>query len=645
LDDAGAGGDWKGERDMFGKPRNAGVLLVGCIAICLTAEVARAQRIPPAREDELVSLIPAEAVFFLERRGHEAVRQAFLASNLGKMAQDEAIKQFVHESRVRIGRMIVKQMFDLTDDDEIARHQKLLHQVLKPFWYNRCAMYVTVEEMLGSEPGLGFICLPGDKYRKECSDALDALMKVGLPPKGQPGTRQAFTYKSGTLIWRGVAKSSSAFKLPEDPDKRLEDLKQRSLFMVNWTVPMLLIATDLSAADAMESVMSSRIKTKADSPSLKAVMQKTALKDWAFRWHLDVEALMRMLRAKLSDEGLPAPVTAMGLDRIRGVGGTGGYADNVYTRMTYVDAPKAAGGLLGILKKGGSYKRAFSMVPSDATFCLAGHLDTKVLLKMVREILVEEAPPAQTRPTGATRPVQQLPERAARILKQLDLLAEASDGNAAVFVTDLQAMAMGMFGAGGAPVGGVLDLKDPAKATKAIEELVKLSGTQGALPDDEDTAPPRPKQYRNMPIRYAGEKVRLAILKDRVVVALGDPALKAAIDTALDKTGGFEPGSKGVRLAQLAGDGSAIFAMDLAGLAKLIWPMLMQTVEGAGEEFPLASLPSTNKMVRMLGPEIAVFQPDASGLLLKSRGKIPFATKMAVGFPVAGAGLVWMITH
>ena len=194
------------------------------------------------------------------------------------------------------------------------------------------------------------------------------------------------------------------------------------------------------------------------------------------------------------------------------------------------------------------------------------------------------------------------------------------------------------------PVGGVLDLKDPAKGTGAIEELVKLSRAQEAPPDDEEEiGPPRPKQYRNMPIRYVGEMVRLAILKDRVVVALGDPALKACIDSALDKTGGFEPGSKGARLAQLAGDGSAIFAMDLAGLAKLAWPLLMHAVEGAGEEFPLAALPSTNKMVRMLGPEIAVFQPDAGGLLLKSRGKIPFATKMAVGFPVAGAGLLWMM--
>jgi hypothetical protein len=33
-------------------------------------------------------------------------------------------------------------------------------------------------------------------------------------------------------------------------------------------------------------------------------------------------------------------------------------------------------------------------------------------------------------------------------------------------------------------------------------------------------------------------------------------------------------------------------------------------------------------MVRMLGPEIAVITPDDGGVLLNSRGLVPFATKM-----------------
>ena len=622
------------------------------LVLGLTARVGLAQSGIAGRSDGLLSLIPPKAVFFVERRGHELIRQAFLASNLGKMAQDEAVRQFVHDSRVRIGRMIVAGLFDLKSNEDITRCQKLLHSLLKPFWYKPCAMYVALDEKLEREPGLGFICIPEEKYRKECSDALDALMKMGLPPKGKPGTRQMFTYRSGTITWRGVAKGSSEFSLSADPKKRVAELKDKSLFMVNWTLPLLLVATDLSAADAMEEVMAGLGKAKDESVSVKAVMRKTALKDWAFRWHIDVEALMRMVRAKARQEGeaMPAPIRAMGLDKIRGIGGTGGYADKVYTRMTYVDAPNAAGGLVRMFKPGASYKRGFAMTPSEATFCLAGQLDTKALLTMVAQALMEEASPASAAssgPAATTRPQRKLPESVARVMKHLDALAGASDGNFAVFVTELQAMGMGMLGAGGVPVGAVLDLKDREKALRAIGELVKLGGgeEEAAAPGEEQPGPLRPRQYRNMPIRYVGDMVRLSVLKDRIVIALGDAALKAGIDTALDATGGFEPDSKSDRLARLAGDGSAIFKMDFAALTKAFWPLLMQLAQMEPDEFPFVSLPSTNKMVGLLGPEIAVFAPDAGGLLLKSRGKIPFATKMVPAYPVAGLGVFWMVLH
>ena len=86
-----------------------------------------------------------------------------------------------------------------------------------------------------------------------------------------------------------------------------------------------------------------------------------------------------------------------------------------------------------------------------------------------------------------------------------------------------------------------------------------------------------------------------------------------------------------------AGEGSALFVMDLAALAKAFWPMLMQMAEmfeQRGELFPFGSVPSVGKMVRLLGPEIAVIQPDADGLMMRSRGKIPFATKMIIILPL-----------
>ncbi|MCK4625584.1 MAG: hypothetical protein KAV00_09765, partial [Phycisphaerae bacterium] len=592
----------------------------------------------------LVGMIPKEAVFYLERRGHTAVRKAFLASNLGKMATDDAINQFVHGSRVQIGKMIVRNMFDLDEAEAIAKHQQILHKFLLPFWHNPSTMFVVLDDEMESSPGMGFICVTG-KYAKETRSALELLMKIGVPPAGTESTRQSFTHKSGTITWRGVAKRRSVFNLANDPLK-----KSDSLFMVHWAKDVLYIATSLRAADAIGRTFTKggKPKNKIHSQNLQVVMKKTAMKDWAFRWYFNVEMLMKMFKKKVTNEEAQLFFNALGLYGIRGMGGVGGYADNVYTRLTYIYAPKADGGLVRMFKPGGSYKAAFAMTPSESTFCLAGQLDKKALTKMITAmIMASKGVPfgGKTEVTvegvggPAIKPAEKkVDEKTAKIIKQIEALIDASDGNVAGFVTELQAM-VGMMGGGGPPVGAVLGIKDRAKAVNAIDELIKLAG--GAERQNEVDAEGRPapaKQYRKIPIRHIGEMVRIVVMKDRAVIALNDNALKSAIDTALDKTGGFEPNSKGKKLLKLTGDGSGIFVMDLAAITKLFWPMLMQAVqsEGAQEFFPLASLPSTNKMVRMLGPEIAVFKPDREGLLLKSRGKIPFSTKFVLLYPMMG---------
>ncbi len=627
---------------------NVAVLVAG-LAPVARAGAGGAELKLTVRPEGLVSLIPREAIFYLERRGHEAIREAFLASNLGKMAQDEAIQGLVHGSRVEFGRFIVKQMFSLQDPEAIDRHQKLLHELLKPFWYNPAAMYVIVPEKMPEEaPGMGFICAVGEKYRRDCATALEALMKVGVPPAGQAGTRQAFTHKTGKIAWEAVAKDHRAFTLPKDPDERLGALKDRQLFLASWQVrPLLLVATSLPAAKAMESVLANPAESKQSDAGVKAVMAKTALKDWAFRWHLDAASAYTKFRKAVVEDDPQAvrPMQALGLDKIRALGGTGGYADKVFVRLTYLDAPQADRGIVKLFQAGGSYQRGFAMTPPDAVFCLGGQLDTKAVLRMIRDLLLVDAGPAEG--GNETAPAPKLTDGQAKIMEQLEALAEASAGHAGVFVTDIQAIMTGMY-AGGMPVGGVLDLKDRDKAAKAVEALADLIGPPpepapppppGAPPRPgraRPEPPPRPKEYRGVPIRYAGRMVRFAVLKDRVVMALGPNPMKAAIDSALDKIGGFEPDSRGDRLLKLAGDGSFAFKMDLATLARLGWPFLVQLSERSEGEFPLANLPSTGKMVRLLGPEVAVFQPDAGGLLLKSRGLVPFATKAPFLMQFAG---------
>jgi len=237
-------------------------------------------------------------------------------------------------------------------------------------------------------------------------------------------------------------------------------------------------------------------------------------------------------------------------------------------------------------------------------------------------------------PPTTQPPTRKMPEDpATTTVKQVKALLANSDGNGTIFLTSLSALMAGMMGEGGPPVGFVLDVKDRAKAVKALEALAKLAGG----PKDRPAAQ---KPYRKISIIPLAGPLKAAVTKDRLIMTFGQTAMTAAIDTAIDDTGGFEKGSKGSKLLKLAGEGAAVFQMDLAHMVKMAWPMLVEMTQKAAErgensDFPLASLPSTGKMARMLGPEIAVFKPDKGGLLMRSRGKIPFITKIIPAYPMA----------
>jgi hypothetical protein len=142
--------------------------------------------------------------------------------------------------------------------------------------------------------------------------------------------------------------------------------------------------------------------------------------------------------------------------------------------------------------------------------------------------------------------------------------------------------------------------------------------------------------------------MKMALTKDRLIIAMNQSALVAGIDTVLDDTGGLGKDSQAAKLVKLAGEGSAVFHLDMQQVVKLVWPFLVaegQRVEERDRQsdFPFVSIPSAGKMARMLGPEIAVFKPDKGGLLLKSRGKIPLITKILPISPIAGGGLFFLM--
>ena len=309
--------------------------------------------------------------------------------------------------------------------------------------------------------------------------------------------------------------------------------------------------------------------------------------------------------------------------------------DKSYARLTYIDAPKPTG-LLKMIPKGGDYKKALALTPGESTFILAGQVDTVALTDMIGRMMAasslsdfveSETRPAQSAPASKSAG-DTMPQK---VLDQIKALAEASDGNVGLFASDLQSVVAGE--GQEFPIGMVVGLKDQAKALAAVKELKKLSGQNRDGGDEMSEEGPDGaalKQYRKIDIQNIKGPLRIAVLKDCMVIALGDSALKSAMDANMDKAGGLADDSKAKKILDSCGQGAVAFVIDLPGLAKLLWPMLISATTSEDIGLPIASPPSTDKMVRMLGPEAAVIQRDDGGLLLRSRGKVPFATKVSL---------------
>jgi len=616
------------------------VVFVGIFVFSLGAFAAPADG---GAKVDLSSMIPPDAVFWIERSGHTAVKPAFEGSNLGRLMKDAEMNAFLQGSRVKIGRLIVREMFDLEMEEDIASSQKTLHEFLLPFWHNPCAMFVAFDKDMKSA-GMGFYCVTG-KYQPSCKSAVEKLMKMGVPPEGTAGERQMFTHTSGGLTWTGVAKRREEWTLAADAKEQAEQIKDASLFMVAWSGDLMLIATDLHAADTATHMLPGspdRPESKSASAGYKAVLAQTRLKDWAIRWHLDMEKLNEYFEKQRNGFfAMGGMLASAGLEDMRSIGGVGGYADGVYTRLTFVDAPKPSG-ILSLLSAGGSYKQALALLPQNCPLAVAGQLDANAVPRWVRQSMIASKQQMQkmrarfTRQMHrdgeqddedepATMPAVTLDEDEEKILKQIQTICQSSTGAAAVAITQLPNI--NSESDAGISFCVVIGLKDSAAAGKFIDDLIK----------ENDYAGLEPVKHRNVAVRTLNEDMITAVLKDRLIFAGNMPAMKAAIDVALNKPTDAPSGSM-AKMTALTGDGSAIIQFDMPVWAKLVLPMM--TPIAGGEDSPFAQFPAADKMAGLLGPEIIVIEPTKGGWLFKSKGTVPLFTKMLT---VQGPGLWYVL--
>ncbi len=516
------------------KKLRAFCLLMAVMSVSDFAFGQQAKKLPGG--PGLMAYAPKDTVFFVERQGHSAIKKAFAASTLGKLAKDDAMHDFIHGTRVRVGELIVRGMFSLKNPVAIQAHQKTLHEFLQPFWHQPSAAIVTASE---SGPEFYFICRTGD-YKKTCRHAIEKLMSIGVSPLGTAGTRQAFEHRSSGIAWQGVAKAWRKFQLSNDPVKLPGELQGKTVFMAAWKDDMLCVALSLPAADRASALLSKPDPKNSilANESIARIAAKTHIKDWAFRWHLNLEPVFELLGDKMSPESEPGKMmAALGLDSIRGIGGTGGYLDNVYTRMTYADAPNSG----GLFKHGGDYKKALAMVPEGSAISLAGQFNASWIGDLINYA------EAGGNPAPADQKVPENP-----VVTHAKALMANSEGNGCVFLTSIQALAAMATSGGQPPVGVVIDIKDRDKALKSLNALFRISG-------ENDGGSKQPKPYRKVKIIRNGGFVSAALMKDRLILAANRDALTAAIDTALDNTGGLKKDSQAAKLLKLAGDGSAVF--------------------------------------------------------------------------------------
>ncbi|MCY2929204.1 MAG: hypothetical protein NTV86_06855, partial [Planctomycetota bacterium] len=420
--------------------------------------------------------------------------------------------------------------------------------------------------------------------------------------------------------------------------------------MVCWVDDLLVVARGISGADAMSGMLSVKAPgaSLAADKAYQAVAAGTGIKDWAFRWHVSVKAAIdgpTTRQAEENRQGMHPTMKALGLDRVVAVGGSEGFADKLVTRRLLVYAPEADL-TMRLIRPNGSYQRGLAMTPRGAVLSLAGEIDTKVLVKLLFPPAPAEAPAAgqgdELVQGPATRPDSAPEEESAQAA--ITRLVQASDGHAAVYLLNMGMMEPGGGnGESGFPAGLVMGLKDAAQARQAVEQLAKLApggsfeGERegGAQGDDEAqeasatqpaSAPAgdQPETYRGAAIHRAGP-AQIALLKDRVVVAVSRSALRAAVNAALDNKGGLPADGKTLAMVQLEGQGALLARIDMARLAKTYWPVVL--ANASDKDSILASIPTTEKIVSMLGSEVVLVQAVDGGILLKSRGYVPLLAK------------------
>ena len=597
-------------------------LAVGVVVLGLTISLS-AQTTQPAKAaakpvtdgvQTFAQFAPADAMLFVERIGHDAIRDVFDVTNLGAMAHDEVMEPFILQFlQPRVVEAFAQALFGGSflfrpADEESAKTLALTKQLLTPLWTKPSAMFLLpLPNRSDGPPKLGLICAIPSAERKEIQTALDALMPKVIDSRSE----RPLNWSTGKLTWSVVTPGrETSEELPSEGNEIMAALSNPdgAMFMICWTDELLLAATSLEAAVELEKGLASPggRSRLAMNDEFKTVMAKTDTANWAMRAYVNLASLGELANRHSPD--MAQTLTTFGLENVRALGCTLGYENKITVYRTYVLSPDTHRGLLRLFASGGSCKPALAMMPHNFAFAMAGQVGPQDLTELIRDVI------GKTSRRGLD---EKMPETAVEVLKQVDAIAAGSDGRAGVFMGTINLITMQREQA--LPLGLVVGMKDKQAATDGLASLRAMAAEFG----DEDPDRQRASRvYRQVTIVPLGNN-HAAAMDDRIIVGMNPQAVRLAIDAAkaADK-GMFVAGSAGATILAQAGDGAGVFVVDVAGLARSLWPMIAMFF--GREQTDEWSIPDTNTLLQFLGPEVVVYENDDTGLRMTGAGLLPF---------------------
>ncbi|MCK4660031.1 MAG: hypothetical protein KAV82_10965 [Phycisphaerae bacterium] len=587
------------------------ILLV--LALCLTT-------CPQAgHATELAGVMPQQTVLYLEWSGADAVKQAYAATAMGKLAAEPEARRFGAELLKSVDRLLVAPEAG-PELKQAAMVLQLTKPLLKHLWHQRVALSLIGAET--TEQGLNVaavlaIALGEDK--QNAAAALQGLLNMATMEVSKK------TETIGNYTFQRV-------DLPGAPPIHFGVVDD--LFLV--TVGVGVLNDVLAVKSAAAPALSANERFAAARRKLGLAPGNTVL-----TVHLDLPRLREQVKPFLAgfsgDEEFPSHVETLleelGLNNIKSLTYSGQLADGGFRNSVFIAAPGPSKGVLKLFDAAPLADEDFHSIPADASLAAVKNFDLATAFDEALRIATLLAPEEVA---GITQKFEQY----TGLKLREDVIGQFDDGWAF-----FNAPSQGGLWLGGMNV--VIEAKEPQAFLGMLDNFVALVRKAA----DEDGLTLKTYDHRGHTIHYVtitafpspvapawashGKRVVIALFPQMVAQTLDLLAAPDVKDRCILANADFARGRK-----LLPPSATSVTYIDtkqgVAGAYKLALPALTlgcSVAAANGIPIDMTTIPTERVVTRHLFGDIRSVSHDAEGVMLIAHGPLPFPV------PSVGAGV------